>query len=74
MSTTINKGWLTDNNGNKFAPKTLLSQVQTSDGKLLEVKIAEDILVVVNKIAELEARIASLEAELSNSVTRLSNM
>lgn len=39
MSTTINTGWLKDNNGEKFAPKTLVSQVITSDGKLFEDEI-----------------------------------
>ena len=49
MSEIINKGWLTDESGTKFAPKTLLSQVQSSDGTLLEVKIAEDILASKNE-------------------------
>lgn len=40
---TVKTGWLKDNNGEKFAPKTLLSQVQTSDGILLEDKIQADI-------------------------------
>lgn len=39
MSTTVNIGWLKDNNGEKFAPKTLSSQVVTSDGVNLEDKI-----------------------------------
>ena len=39
MSTTVKKGWLHDNNGEKFAPKTLTSQVQTSDGVLIEDRI-----------------------------------
>lgn len=43
MSTTIKTGWLNDKNGDKFAPKTLTSQVQTSDGVLLEDKIQADI-------------------------------
>ena len=43
MSTTIKTGWLKDNNGEKFAPKTLTSQVQTSDGILLEDKIQADL-------------------------------
>lgn len=49
MSEIINKGWLTDESGTKFAPKTLLSQIQSSDGTLLEVKIAEDILASKNE-------------------------
>ena len=43
MSTTIKTGWLNDKNGNKFAPKTLMSQVQTSDGVLIEDKINNDL-------------------------------
>jgi hypothetical protein len=36
MSTTVKTGWLNDKNGDKFAPKTLISQVQTNDGTSLE--------------------------------------
>ena len=43
MSTIVKTGWLNDKNGDKFAPKTLLSQVQTSDGVLLEDKIQSDL-------------------------------
>ena len=39
MSTTIKTGWLKNENGEKVAPKTLVSQVQTTDGTLLEDKI-----------------------------------
>lgn len=43
MPTTVKTGWLQDKNGDKFAPKTLTSQVQTSDGTLIEDKIKADI-------------------------------
>ena len=43
MSTTVKTGWLNDKNGDKFAPKTLASQVQTSDGTLFEDKIQADV-------------------------------
>lgn len=44
MSTeTIKTGWLKDKEGNKFAPKTLSSQVQTVDGILLEDKLQDDL-------------------------------
>lgn len=43
MSTKINLGWLKDNNGEKFAPKTLSSQVITSEGITIEDKINKDI-------------------------------
>ena len=32
MSTTVKAGWLKDNEGNKFAPKTLSSQIVNDDG------------------------------------------
>lgn len=41
MSTPVKVGWLTDANGEKFAPKTLISQVQTSDGITLEEQLNE---------------------------------
>lgn len=44
MSTTFKTGWLLNENGEKFAPKTLLSQVSTNDGILLEQKIETDLL------------------------------
>ncbi len=43
MSTTVKTGWLKDKNGDKFAPKTLTSQVQTSDGILIEDKMQADL-------------------------------
>ena len=39
----IKTSWLNDKQGNKFAPKTLASQVQTSDGLLLEDIIVKNI-------------------------------
>lgn len=32
MSTTVNACWLKDNNGNRFAPKTLSYQIITNVG------------------------------------------
>lgn len=40
---TVKTGWLKNNNGEKFAPKTLLSQVVASDGVTFEDKIREDL-------------------------------
>ena len=54
MSTTVKTGWLNDKNGDKFAPKTLTSQVQTSDGILLEDKIQADLDAVKNVQADWE--------------------
>lgn len=50
MSTTVKTGWLKNNNGEKFAPKTLTSQVQTSDGILLEDKIQADLDIMKEDI------------------------
>ena len=41
MSTTVNTGWLKDNNGEKFAPKTLASQVVNAEGISIENKLNE---------------------------------
>lgn len=35
MAETIKAGWLTDKDGNKFAPKTITSQIINGDGTLL---------------------------------------
>lgn len=50
MATTIKTGWLNNESGDKFAPKTLTSQVQTNDGVLLEDKIQQDIEDAVKNI------------------------
>lgn len=52
MSTTVKTGWLKDKEGNKFAPKTLSSQIQTSDGILLEDKIKADLDAAKTEILE----------------------
>ena len=49
MSTTVKTGWLNDSNGDKFAPKTLISQVQTSDGILIEEKMKADLDKEINE-------------------------
>ena len=47
MPTTTKIGWLKDKNGENFAPKTLISQVQASDGTLLEHKLTENTNLIV---------------------------
>ena len=47
MSNKVTIGWLKDAEGNRFAPKTLTSLIQTPDGILFEDKIQQD---VENKI------------------------
>lgn len=51
---TVKTGWLKDANGEKFAPKTLTSQVQTSDGTLLEDKVKTDIDEAVAKKTQVQ--------------------
>lgn len=41
MSDLVNKGWLEDIGGTKFAPRTLISQIQDNDGKLLSTYLSE---------------------------------
>ena len=48
---TIKTGWLKNNNGEKFSPKTLSSQVITSDGVTLESKIENDLATLENNVA-----------------------
>lgn len=43
MSTTVKAGWLKDKDGNKFAPKTMASQVINNDGTLLTAQIDSDL-------------------------------
>lgn len=49
---TIKTGWLKDKQGNKFAPKTLLSQVQTNDGTLLEDKLQTELDAIQDRVIE----------------------
>jgi hypothetical protein len=49
VSKTVNTGWLKNNDGEKFAPKTLLSQVQNNDGVLLEVLLGSKVEVEEGK-------------------------
>lgn len=48
MSTTVKTGWLKDNQGNNFAPKTLSSQVFNNEGILLEDQINTNIAELEN--------------------------
>ena len=52
MSTTVKAGWLKDSQGNKFAPKTMSSQVITDDGVVLEDKINEDLANLETSVKE----------------------
>ena len=70
MPTTVKTGWLNDKNGDKFAPKTLTSQVQTSDGTLIEDKIQDDLNAmkteILDRVSTLEASIISVHSGTSD--------
>ena len=51
MDTITKSGWLQDREGNKFAPKTIVSSVYASDGTTpLEENIAENIVSNLNEL------------------------
>ena len=69
MSTTVKTGWLNDKNGDKFAPKTLTSQVQTSDGILIEDKIQTDLDTAISGLATetyVDEKISSMGGGIKN--------
>ena len=65
MSTPIQTGWLKNNNGEKIAPKTLVSQIQENDGTSLETKLQN--LAYLNE--EDNEIITDVEEEHSGSVS-----
>ena len=67
MSTTVKTGWLKDSNGENFAPKTLSSQVQMSDGTLFEDKIQTDLNIMKEDI--LSNVSIEVDTELSSTST-----
>ena len=71
MSTTIKTGWLNDEQGNKFAPKTLTSQVQTNDGVLLEDKIQIDIEAAKTEILD-KVALESIDAPIDDALSSTS--
>ena len=52
MSTTIKSGWLKDSQGNKFAPKTMSSQVINDDGTLLEESINTELDTIKHTLSD----------------------
>lgn len=65
MSTTINTGWLKNNNGEKFAPKTLSSQVLTNDGTSIESKLYSDLAIMENEIKSYSDSVTLIQTEFS---------
>lgn len=66
MSNIIKTGWLNDNDGNKFAPKTLSSQVITPDGIILEDKIQLDIDVTSGKVDKLSEEVIEVKKSMNS--------
>lgn len=81
MSTVVKTGWLNDKNGDKFAPKTLSSQVMTLDGITLEDKIQGEFDnlkeqttgITEEQIAQIEANKTNIEA-LSEEIVDLQSI
>lgn len=64
-TSAVKTGWLKDNDGEHFAPKTLISQVQASDGTLLN-DILDD-LRETSSTAEIE-----LKGTIANNCLKIS--
>lgn len=78
MSTTITEGWLKDKDGVKFAPKTLISQVITSDGVALDEQLAEKFKNIAENKADVSAlndytKTADLETDLNTRDEAITN-
>ena len=70
---TIKTGWLLNNNGEKFAPKTLISQVSANDGTLLEIKLENDLSdfeTQINKTIDTKITTEKSERETEIAVER----
>ena len=50
MSEVIKTGWLHNDDGDKFAPRTLSSQIVTSDGISIENKISDGLAKTETKM------------------------
>lgn len=68
MPETIKAMWLHDKSQNKIAPKTLMSQVQTEDGVLLEDKIQADLDTTKAAIDQLFTDVAYINAEDNENI------
>ena len=69
MSTKVKTGWLKDEEGKRFAPKTLTSQIQTNDGVLLEDKINDK----VDKVEGKQLSTNDYTTEEKNKVSKIDN-
>lgn len=68
MSNIVKTGWLIDKSENKFAPKTLSSQVVTPDGIILEDKIQLELDKTSDKINNLSEEVVKVKKSISNGL------
>lgn len=66
MAETLNMGWIKDNSGTKFAPKTLISQIQTTNGILLDEKMQSDINTAKDEVKSYVSANFALKSDLDN--------
>lgn len=76
---TLKTGWLLNKSGEKFAPKTLLSQVSTDDGILLEEKLEDDLINLESQInnninLSVENEKSERQVEISVERARIDNL
>lgn len=71
MSTTVKAGWLKDKDGNKFAPKTMSSQVINDDGTSLEDSINVE-LDAIKDILDDKADSSTVSANYNETIIGLS--
>lgn len=64
---TLKTGWLLNKSGEKFAPKTLLSQVSTDDGILLEQKLETDFSNINTQINDLNEHIEDTDIHITTT-------
>lgn len=69
MSETVKTGWLEDKNGNKFAPKTLSSQIINEDGTKFEDSIEVILTEMVNSTGSLYETKTDASAKLAEAKT-----
>lgn len=69
MSNIVKTGWLIDKSGEKFAPKTLSSQITTPDGILLEDKIQSNFDETLGKIDKLSEEVVTVKESLTSGIT-----
>lgn len=65
---TVKKVWLEDKDGAKIAPKTLVSQVQTPEGVLLEDKIRADLDTFKEEVLEEAAQAGGSTEEIEAKI------